>query len=504
MPSMAENIRRIATFILTGFLVVAGAILYWQVLRAPGVTSRPENARRIEDALRIRRGQILARNGEPLAKTELTRDGYAHRIYTDPRLAHVVGFVNQQVGPTGIEQSFDDYLTGRAGADPQAMLASRLFHRPSVGNDVVLTIDPRLQQVAERMMGDDPGAAVVLDPRTGEILAMVSNPTFDPNALVFNPAAPRWSAEQARVARAWEELRNRQDGALLNRATQGLYPPGSVFKTVTLAAALERGIARPDTIFKLDLNPPGPGQRNYWHENQYVECANHPQDDKTLTLAGAYAWSCNVIFSELALKVGPDDYLDTARRFGMNEAPPLEIPTAVSEVYHTKGYFGGNERIYALASTGMGQGQLRVTPLEMALIAAGIANHGEIPQPHLVREVRRPDGTIVLQTAPRVWRAAVHPTIAEEIRSIMVTSVQDGWARPAAIPGIPVAGKTGTAEPGVPGKKTHAWFIGFAPADQPRVVVAVVKEYAGDGASVSAPVARAIFEAALGLPTATR
>ncbi|MEW6232627.1 MAG: penicillin-binding protein 2 [Chloroflexota bacterium] len=486
---MRRNIGGLFGFFVLAFLLVSVALLYWQVIRAPTLLAREDNPRPVEEAKKVTRGRILDRTGQELARSLMSRSstpghqaGYVKRFYSYPPLSPVIGYWSSRYGPAGIEAAEDGHLSGRARANPQE-LWDRFLHRPQVGDDVVLTVDLALQKVVEAALGKGSGAAVVLNPRTGAILAMASHPYFDANNIESD----------------WEKIKADPARPLLNRATQGLYPPGSTFKTVTLAAALEQGVVTATTPFSYTLLPPGGVHKVAWHQNDYVSCENHP-GKSSFDLSGAYAWSCNVAFSEIGLKMGPDTYLEYARRFGLEEALPLEIPTEVSRAYRRPDYFFGQERFYALASTAFGQGELAITPLQMALISAAIANNGAMPRPHLVNRVQSREGQVLATTVPRIWRISVSPAAASQAKAIMVYSVDSGWASKAQIKGVKVGGKTGTAESGDFKARPHSWFIGFAPAEDPRLAIAVIKEFAGYGSEEAAPAAKKIMEAALALP----
>jgi peptidoglycan glycosyltransferase len=477
------------------------ALPYWQVLRGPELLARADNPRLVEEERRIVRGRILSRDGVELARSQVDDKGYVKRIYPYPALAPVVGYASARYGTGGIEAAANAALRGqdeapsrltsrnggRDGASEGATLADtlrrQLLHEPTSGDDVVLTIDSRLQKIADEALGQASGAVVVLDPRNGEVLAMASHPYFDPHRLEAD----------------WDRLRADPNRPLLNRATQGLYAPGSTFKTVTLAAALDRGLD-PTTVFTYTLRPPDAQHHGWWHVNEFqILCENHPSNNSPFDLASAYAWSCNVAFAEIGLRLGHDDYVEYARRFGLGSPLPLEIPVEPSLLFHTPDYFTGAERFYALASTAFGQGELAVTPLQMALIAATVANDGVAMTPHLVSKVRTADGVVLRTTAPSPWRTAVSRQAALTTKAMMVNSVDAGWARVAAIKGVPVGGKTGTAETGDPRQLPHSWFIGFAPADNPRFAIAVIKEFAGYGSEEAAPVGKKVLEAALKL-----
>lgn len=487
---MTSTIQRLANLVLLALAALAPALLYYQVIAAGELTERLDNPRLLAQELRIQRGQIYDRQGRALVENRLLPDGRSQRVYRYPALAHVTGFFSPRFGASGLEAAYNQELRGASGRDTWAALEAQLLGHPTIGHDLVLTIDLELQQAVEKAMGEARGAAVVLDPRTGEVLALYSRPYFDPNPLAVVEPGPATDAY-------WSELNKDPDRPLLDRATQGLYPPGSTFKTVTLAAALEKGLARLDDAYSFALRPPDGEHQYAWHANQFTSCENHPQTG-SFDLRGAYGLSCNVVFSELGLKVGAPALQDYARRFGFEEKPPLEIPTEASRIATTPDYFTGEERFYAVASTAFGQGELSATPLEMALVAAAAASWGSIPRPYLVAQVRDQGGQTLWQNQPSPWRQAMEPGTAAQVKEAMVWSANEGWARGARPPGMAIGGKTGTAEHGQEGKP-HSWFIGFAPAEEPRVVVALVKEMAGASTTEAAPVARSIFQAALAI-----
>ena len=458
---MNQNINRLAAALLVGFLVVAFGLAYWQLVRAPELWAREDNPRHLEMERRIQRGRILDRDGADLACTEMGPQG-ARRVYPYPPLAHATGFWSLRYGTASIEAAFNDDLRG------PTTLRHRLLHRPQVGHDVVLTIDLDLQRVADDALGDQRGAVVLLDPRDGAILALASYPTFDPNTL----------------DQEWEELRADQSEPLINRATQGRYPPASTWKTVTLAAALQEGLVFPGDVFD-------DGDAELIVEGFPIHCDNNPRGVNSFDLAHAYGYSCNLTFARLGLELGTKRYKEYAARFGLGQPLPLEIPTAVSQLANDPFM----DRVL-LASTAFGQGELAVTPLEMALVAAGVANEGAIPQPHLLMRVQDEEGNVLREAETGIWQIAVTPRVARQVGEMMILSVEEGWARGARIPGVRVAGKTGTAEVGG-GVEPHAWFIGFAPADEPQYAIAVLVENGGEGSLVAVPIARQVLETAL-------
>lgn len=477
---MSRAIERLAVVLLLCFLIVAGALGYWQVVRAGELLNDPElnRARLFEEELRVQRGRILDRNGQELARTEMTPNG-GQRVYPYPWMVHVVGQHSLKYGNTNIERSFDQYLRGKVGVGPVTTIEDRLLHRPVQGSDVRLTIDSRLQRVAEEAMGDSSGAIVVMDPRTGEVLAMVSHPYYDPNSLEDD----------------WPRLRDDPSTPLLNRATQGLYVPGSIFKTVTAAAALDSGVVQANDTFEYVLSGGPPPSHSETFHGFPVYCANHynaPPGKISMTLAQAYAASCNVAFAEIGVRLGHQRLMDYANRFGFGAELPIDIPSAASQVSVKPDFLRDDA---ALASTAFGQGQLLVSPLQIALVTNAVANHGVIMRPYLASEVQRLD-SVIWRAEPTSWRIPMQPTTADTLRAMMVESVERGWASGAKIANVLVGGKTGTAETGQ-GKPTHAWFTGFAPADNPTISVTVVKEYAGFGSAEAVPAAKKILEAAL-------
>ncbi len=471
-----RGIYRLALVLYAALALVALAFGYWQVIAAPELLRRPENTRPLELVLHNPRGTILDRTGAVLARSVPGPEGIYRREYPVPEAAPVVGYFNPNLGRAGIEAAADGTLQQvRWPQWPWSLQAG------VVAGDARLTLDAGLQAQVFRLLGGRPGAAVVMTP-DGAVLALVSSPTFDPNRLA--------AGQPDEATLAYLHMLQADAGApLLNRATQGQYAPGSTFKTVTLAAALELGAVRPDEVFEYQLNPRDASHPVPWHTNGFVTCGNiyllASGNRVRLDVARAYAWSCNVTHANLALRLGAPALLDYARRFGFESTIPFELPTVPSRLQQRPDFFTGPEGQYALASTGMGQGELLVTPLQMALVAAAVANDGRVPKPRLLAD--RPAET---------WRQAIRPDIARQMRTYMTVSVAEGWARPAGVAGVAVAGKTGTAE-AVPGRPAHSWFIGFAPADNPRVVLALVVEEGGSSTQVAAPLASQILRAAL-------
>ena len=413
------------------------------------------------------------------------------REYTEPATyAHVTGFHSFIFGRTQIESQYNDFLQGSAPETLFRNLGDALRGRERQGDTIVTTIEPTVQQAAVDAFGDQTGAVVALDPRSGDILAMVSAPSFDPNLLS--------SHDPAAIRQAWEDLNADPDNPLRNRAISELYAPGSTFKIVTAAASLERGGSPTDTYpdpALLDL-PQTTAQIGNFSRGRPCN------DGQSVTLQRALEVSCNTTFGIIALDLGADALVQTAEAFGLNSDLDSDLSTETSRIPKDL-----DEP--ATAQSAIGQRDVRVTPLQMALVAAAIGNDGIMMRPRLVSEVQDLAGRVVRQYPPQPQTIAgvttgqtVSPQTAAGLTEMMTAVVANGTGGNAAIQGVSVAGKTGTAEQGE-GEAPDTWFIGFAPADNPVVAVAVVVEGGGDagesgtGGGVSAPIARTVLEAAL-------
>ncbi|MDK2784211.1 MAG: penicillin-binding protein [Bacillota bacterium] len=454
---MKKNTHYLFRAFVVGFSIVMLMLTNLTVFQREKLMSTPANSRRLAgwDNQSLR-GGIYARGGEVVAETKVI--GGPRRYSMGWAWGPIVGYLDRRLGATGLEASYAAELSGRP------LLWSALgFNLPLTarGEDLVLTVDAGLQEKAMRLLAGKKGAAVVLDPRTGAVLALASQPSFDP----------------ATVSRDWEEISRDEAAPLLNRATQGLYPPGSTFKLVTAAAALSRN---PDVLTRRYFCPGELKLTGYT-----VHCL---RAHGTLDLARALAVSCNVTFARLGLEIGNGALAAQAEQAGFNAGLPFDLPVAVSSF--PRGRPGKGET----AQRAIGQGEVLATPLELALLAAGIANGGVIMRPYLVQE-RRLGAWTVGKTVPERLEVAMSPGVAKTLTELMVEVTEHGTGQAAQLPGMKVAGKTGTAEN--PHGKPHAWYVGFAPAGAPRVAVAVVVENGGSGGTVAAPIARELFETAL-------
>lgn len=488
---MRGNLNILQTVFLAGFALVAFTLGYWQFFRQDDLLDRSTNPRAAEEAQRVVRGRVLDRNGVVLAQDVVAGEDSHTRTYRSPADGNVVGYHSIRFGNSGIEERYDDYLSGVRSADPLGRLKSDLLHEPTRGSDVTLTIDARIQQAASDVLGGWPGSIVAIDPKTGAILAMVSTPTFDPATIDTN----------------WQQLVDDPGRPLVDRAITGLYTPGSTFKVVTASAAIDLGLVDVDAKYRC-VDP-------ITIDNLTVDCRNHAQLP-VVNYREAFAWSCNRTFALSGLQLGLDklqlgdgltkpypwdqvvgrsgDRLEEyAGRYGFGRSIPFDLPVATSQL---KGSDAWNAAL--LGQTSFGQGQLEATPIQMALVAATIANGGVEPAPYLAVQAQAPNGAVSsLNTPGGSLGRVVNSQTAKTMNEMMILSVDTAYAHPAAIPNIKVGGKTGTAEAGPDGMTPHSWFVGYAPADDPRVAVAVIMEHRGSGTDFATPAGRAVMQQAL-------
>ncbi len=483
------SLVHVALALCVGFGLVTVQVLRAQILDRDRILARAANPasgivdiRRYLDERRTERGRILLRDGTVIARDEVRSDGSRYRVY-EGASAYLAGYYSPALfGAAGIEAAYDSVLSGQAALNWETWLDG-VLHRPRRGNDVILTIDSRLQELGQTLLGDRSGGAIVLDADSGAVLALVTAPGYDPNRLSVPLDASDAELENAR--RYLAELQADGRGPLLLRPIQGLYVPGSIFKTVTAAAAFEFGVAQPDTIYRDD--------GALVIDSRVIIEQNRPDPNRvSYTLKEGYGYSLNVVFAQLGLQLGAQRLEQMARSVGFGETIPFDLPVAPSQLARSPDFLVSQAGI---AETAFGQGQLLVTPLQMALVATAVVRDGTIPQPYVVEEIRRPDGSTVERHRQTTWRRAFSDATARALRDLMVWSVEHGYAQGARIEGATVGGKTGTAEVG--NQPPHAWFLGFAEHNGRRIVVAVVIEHGGSGAQVALPVGRALLEAAL-------
>ncbi len=496
---MDRQIRRLGAALLILFLALFTQINYLQVFAADRIANDPANAKRqLIAEYEVDRGSILARDGTTVLASSRRSAGelrYQRRYPQGPRYAHITGFYSFVFGRTELEAAYNDYLAGDAAELLPQTLTDLVLGRDKQGATIVTTIDPDLQAAAEEAAAAEPGdvAIAAVDPSTGDVLALVAEPTYDPSPL---------SSHDPQVVRpTWEELNADPDKPLVSRASDELFPPGSTFKIVTAAAALENGFG-PESTW------PNPRELELPLTTETLENfggAHCVGGASQITLAVALRVSCNVTFGEIGLELGADALAQQARLFGFTEEPgqdlvPFDIPW-VSGVFPAPETF--EQRTPAIALSAIGQQDVAANPLQMALVAAAIGNGGVQMRPRLVTEMRDPTGRVIAEFEPEEFSTPLSPTNAEALTRMMVEVVDNGTGTAARISGVQVAGKTGTAQHGE-GADPHAWFVSFAPAPAPVIAVAVIVLDGGSlgseatGGQVAAPIARAVLEAALG------
>lgn len=459
------TVKRIGGLFLILFAILIVRQAYVQVIAGPSIAANPYNPRHA--LLAAHRGRILASDGSVLAQTV----GDTRKYPQGASLAQTVGYVSARYGTSGLEDAYDRALTppestGDLGAQLGEIVAA--FHGKqsiSRGADVVTTIDPQIQQeLYADLSRYSRGAGVVMDPRTGAVLALASVPSFDPNDL----------------AAEFPSLVHDQSSPLLNRSIDGLYPPGSTFKIFTAAAALDSGTVTMNSTFY------DPG---YYTIGNFTLHDDEGEATGTQDLTGAFALSSNVDFGQIALKMGVDTFYTYMSRWGIGQSLDFQLPASRDRVPQKSSVVPGE-----LAQMGFGQGALLMTPLQMALVASTIADGGTEPRPYIVRQVARP-GSRGSSYGSAELASPISADTAAAVKKMMIAVVQRGTGTSAQIPGVAVAGKTGTATN--PFGAPHSWFVCFAPAQQPRVAVAVIVENAGYGAAVAAPIARDVMRVAL-------
>ena len=511
--SLTRSVYNLGLVVLIGFgllslqllrqqFVQADAIYQYVAVGADGSTT--SNVRPVLDSQRVLRGRIIDRKGIVLADSESV-GGFARRTYPlinsyDPAVfSNILGFFSTRYGQSGLEATYAPYLTGERGNEIQR-IQEQFVGGMQRGNDLVLTLNAELQAQAATALGERTGSVVVLDPRTGAVLAMVSKPGFDPRGLSFDPSAKDWDAENARIGSYWAQINADSAGQpLLNRPAQGLYPPGSTFKTLTAISALEhQGAAQPNTITCPQEYQPDPSAPPVVNAvNGLSSLTGDPA-----SLEKVFAYSCNTAFAQSAVRLGPQLFGDTARNFDIyppQKAPSTygefsDLPTATSLLYVDPGFLNQPR---GMADTGYGQGQLLITPLEMALITAAVANDGVMMRPYLVQKITRPDGGLIIEQSARSIRRTMSTDIAQTMRANMSAVARYGFGKVVStyVPGIAVGGKSGTAEH-VQNAPPHAWFIALAPLDSPRYAVAVMIESGGEGSGAGARLAGEVLAAA--------
>lgn len=484
---MTKELRRLSIVMLTMFLLLFASTSWIQVGQATALADNPYNKRALYDSYKVQRGSIIA-SGTAIASSVPSDDVYSwQRVYSDgPMWAPVTGYINAVLGSaTGIEQAMNQALTG-TGAQQFLSRIDQIFTGQSPqGSNVVLSLDASVQKAAYDALGDLQGAVIAIEPSTGRILAMVTSPGYDPNALA--------SHDTVAVNNAYDQLVAAANNPLYNRAIGGsLNPPGSTFKLVTVSAALASGKFTPSSTFPNLAEYTLPGTSTSIRNAGGGTCGG----GDTVTIADALRLSCNIPMAELAVQVGDDAIRQEAEKYGFNTSFTMPLESTAS-TYPTQAL--SDDRT---ALTGFGQGDVRATPLQMAMVSAGIANGGVVMNPRMVDQVIGSDLSVQQTFDNTEFGRALDPSLNAQLVSMMVANVRDGAASNATIDGVDVAGKTGTAENGDTDPYT-LWFTGFAPANDPQVAVAVVVEngggqgQSGSGNTIAAPIAKKVMEAVL-------
>lgn len=481
---MNAPIRKLAVVVSLMFAALLVAITWVQFFQADTLRETAGNRRTLLQEYGRERGAILV-DGTPVGESVRTDDDLQWmRTYSQGRLySHLTGYYSFTYGPgPGLERSANALLAGSDSSLFYRRLPDILIGREPTGATLELTIDPDVQRAADQALGDRRGAVVALDPSTGAILALVSHPAYDPNQLS--------SHNLNAVQQAYEELSTDASRPLTNRATGGdLYPPGSVFKLVVAAAALESNEFTPDSELPSPLRYTLPGTQTSVPNFGGSSCSS----GDTTSLFDSVRVSCNTSFAWLANQLGAETLNQQAEAFGFGQS--LQVPLPV-----TPSSYPVDADDAQVGLTGIGQYDVRVTPMQIAMISSGIANGGQVMTPYLIETVRDKDLSEIDTTKTQEFNDAISPSTADELTEMMVAVVESGSGSRAALPGVQVAGKTGTAEYGTSGA-AHAWFTGFAPAEEPSIAVAVVVESATDdwtgetGGVVAAPIAQQVLEA---------
>lgn len=458
--------------LLFGLLV--GFTSYWSVFDAHGLETNSANKRLLLEEQRIRRGLIFARDGTVLARNRATGKGssrFYHRTYPTANLfSHVVGYSYIQLGRSGLERSHNDQLTGKSNEFDT--IFDELRGKEREGDDLRTGLDPGGQQTAIQALAGRAGSVVAIEPETGAVRVLASVPDFDPN----------------RIPTDFRRLNRAPQSPLFDRAVQSGYPPGSTFKVVTAAAAIDSGKFTPQSA----LNGKSP---KVIGGVPLTNFGNEQFGDISLTTALTH--SVNTVWGQVGERLGKGTMFEYMRRFGFNRKPPLDLP---ADEVRSSGVFSGRKLLdrgdaVDIGRVAIGQERLLVTPFQMAMVVSAIANGGKLMRPHLVEEVKDPDGRTVSRVKPSVESEVMRPETAAALATMMSEVVREGTGTAAALSGIDVAGKTGTAEVG---GTNQAWFIAFAPVDAPRIAIAAtVERTPGQGGTIAAPVAKQVMEALL-------
>jgi len=483
---MERQITRVGIASVVMLLLVFAQLNRLQIFAAEEIASNPANSRRLLQEYSIKRGEILTSDTVTIARSVDTggRLRFERRYPEGDLFGHITGFYSILFGTSAIESAYNEELLGESGVISMQDIQDSLFGSGELGDNVRVTVNSEMQQIARQALGDQRGSVVAMDPNNGKILAMWNNPSFDPSPL---------ASHDSQVQRQGRAALNPKSSTspLINLATQRGYPPGSTFKVVTAAAALESGRFNPGSTFDDPTSYDLPQTDATISNFSGGTCAG----GGSITLELALTISCNTTFADIGQKV-PNEIADMAEGLGFNSAIPFDLRTEPSSFLEAD-----EDNLPRRSLSAIGQGDVVSTPLQMLLVAATIANDGEVPRPRLADEIIDSEG-IVERFSPETLGQAMSTTTANTLGGMMRNVVENGTGTAAQIPGVVVAGKTGTAQT-AEGANPHAWFICFAgpSEDDPRIAVAVIVENGGSlgseatGGQVAAPIARALIEA---------
>jgi penicillin-binding protein A len=478
-----KELRRVSIVLFMMFLTLFVATTSIQVISAESLSQDQRNVRSVYDAYKKQRGSLLI-DGQPIAYSKPSDDVYHYiRTYSDPMYSGVTGFFSNYQGATGLESAMNSYLTGQNSAQFFEQISALFSGNPVTGASVELTIDPAVQKAAWDGLGNLTGAVVAIEPKTGNILALVSKPGFDANLLAVHNGVES--------TKNYNAMLNSKDEPLKNRATTELYAPGSVFKILVATAAIESGKFTPDSVLPNPLKFKLPGTNTYVQNSGEGKCGGKA----TVSIADALRFSCNVPMAQLGILVGQDAIRAQAEKFGFGKS--IKVPLSI-----TPSVYPSNMDDAQTGLSAFGQFDDRVTVMQVAMMSAAVANGGLMMKPNLVRTVLSSNLAALSTPSPSELGTVMSSDTAAKVRDMMIGAVARGVSSNGQIKGVKVAGKTGTAQNGQ-GEPYTLWFTGFAPADNPQVAVAVVVAngggmgQAGRGNSLAAPIARKVMEAVL-------
>lgn len=471
---ISTNIKKVFVVFLLCFVAIMSYIAYFVLYKAPEIVESPYNRRLWAIRNEAIRGTIYDRDMTALTKSEKVSDDNQNRIYTGGEVfAHVVGYLDVKYGITGLERKYDSVLMDDGGFSLVSLIKNKGKQKEKVGKSIKTTLNSNVQKLAYNLLGNNRGAVVVLNPKTGEVLGMVSKPSYDPNNL----------------DKIWESLHKAEaNHPFINRATGGLYAPGSTFKVITAVSALE--------------NIKGITNRKFQDKGKLVfnskeSISNYNSEVLgTLDFKEAFAESSNVFFGSLGIELGNDKLRATAEKFFFNKSIPSNGIIIENSKFPTyKDYEKGNN-----AQSAIGQAEVLATPMQMALVASTVANDGVMMKPYIVSQILNSDNSVDKSIKAESSGSLISKEDAKIMKDLMRAVVTNGTGKSAAVSGTAVAGKTGTADhDDIPNKdeEPHSWFIGFAPYEDPQVAVAVIVEEGGTGGKAAAKIASQVIKEAL-------